>query len=126
MQRLAEGQHIGLAGVIDRHAGAGQEGGDRRHVENAAAMPGEAVDKGKRQFGERADVEVDHGELLGMAEISGRAGQSEAGIVDHDRGLEAARRKLRRNARDRIALLEIDRQHRRPRPAGGRDFIGER
>src|SRR6202034_510786 len=75
---------------------------------------------------ERANVEVDHAELLVTAESGGGTGQSEAGIVDHDRGLEAARGKLSRNARHRIALLEIDRQHRRPRLTGGGDFVGER
>src|SRR5258705_86943 len=36
VKRLAEREHIGLAGVVDRHAGAGHEGRDRRHIENAA------------------------------------------------------------------------------------------
>ena len=88
-------------------------------------MPGEAVDKGQRQFGERADVEVDHAKLFVSVEIGRRAGQPETGIVDHDRGLEAARRKLRRNARNRVALFKIDCQHRRPRPPGGGDFVGK-
>ena len=71
MQGLAERQHIGLAGVIDRHAGAGQEGRDRRHVENAAAMARQAVDESERQFGQRAHIEIDHGELLVAAERGG-------------------------------------------------------
>ena len=37
-----------------------------------------------------ADHILDHAELFGTVESRGRAGQSEAGIVDHAGGLEAA------------------------------------
>ena len=60
MQRLAERQHEGLAGVVHRRARPRQEARDRGDVEHAAAMPRQAVDEGERQVGERAHVEIDH------------------------------------------------------------------
>src|SRR5262249_36563733 len=47
VKRLAEREHIGLAGVVHRHAGTGHEGCNRRHVENAALAAFEAVDEGE-------------------------------------------------------------------------------
>src|SRR5262249_4225733 len=48
MQRLAEREHIGFAGVIDRHARTGHEGRDRGDVEDAATAALETVDEGER------------------------------------------------------------------------------
>src|SRR5712671_4489729 len=47
-QTFAERDYVGLAGIVDRHAGAGDEAGDRRDIENAAAMARKTVDEAQR------------------------------------------------------------------------------
>ena len=126
MQRLAERQHVSLARVVDGHAGPGQEGGQRSDIENAAAMPRQAIDEHQRQFGERPHIDVDHRQLLVAADSRGGAAKTEAGIVDDDGRLHCLGRKLCRDDGGGIAAFEIRRQHRRPRPAGRRDLVGER
>ena len=111
--------------MIDRHARTGQEAGDGGDIEDAAAVPGDAVEPAQRQVGERADVEIDHGELLGAVEIGGLAEQAEAGIVDHDRGLEAGGAQGVRQPRRAVGLAQIGGDHVRARMTGGGDLVGQ-
>ena len=86
----------------------------------------EAVDEGQRQLGERAHVEIDHGELLVAIELRRRADQPEAGIVDDNRRLEIARAELGGDAADGVRRARgRGGRHSRPRPAGRGDFVGE-
>ena len=82
-------------------------------------MAGETLDEAQRQVSERANVEIDHCELLRAVEACRRAAQAEAGVVDEDGRIETARGeragKLVRPAR----LGKIDRQQLRGSPAGG-------
>ena len=80
-------------------------------------MARQALDEGKRQFGQRAHIEIDHGELLGAVERGGRAGEPEAGIVDDVLRLEAARGEFGGERGGRFAPAEIAGKHSRPRPA---------
>src|SRR5439155_8329922 len=79
MERFTEGDHISLAGVIDRHARAGQKAGGRGDIEYPAFSTFEAVDKSQREVGERAHIQVYHGELRCAIELVGRSEQPEAG-----------------------------------------------
>ena len=117
MQRLAERKHIGFAGVIDRHAGTGHECRDGGDVEDAAAPAFEAVDEAEREFGERAHVDVDHGELLGAVEGIRRAEEAEARIVDDHVRLDAAALEGGGDRLRGIVAPEICGQNRRPRHA---------
>ena len=107
--------------------GSRQETGHRSDIENAAALARQAVDKGERQISERADIEVDHRQLLGAVERSGAADEAEAGIVDHD---IAARKPCAVSAspisRVAVAALQVGDDHQRPGAAGRRDLIGQR
>ena len=85
----------------------------------------QAVDERQRQLGERAHVEVDHGELLVAIELQGRPDQPEAGVVDHIRRLEIARAEFGGEKGNGARPLEIDAQHVGPRPAGRGDFVGQ-
>ncbi len=60
VQRFGEGQHIGFGGVVHGHARSRQEPGHRTDIEKPAAMAGKTIDKGNRQFGQCAHVEIDH------------------------------------------------------------------
>ena len=90
--------------------GPGRKARDRGDVENAAAMPREAVDESERQLGERPHVEIDHRELVVAVELGRCAGETKTRIVDDVVWLDAVRRERRgdaapphRAARDRAA-----------------------
>ena len=118
MERLAQRQHIGFAGVVDRHARPRHERGERGNIENAAAVAREAVDEAQRKIGERAHVELDHGELRRPIEPCRLPEQPVSRVVHDDGGLDAARGELLIDAITGAALHQIDRQDMRPRPAG--------
>ena len=88
-------------------------------------MARQAVDKAQRQIGERARVEVDHGELLGAVELGGGADQAEAGVVDDEVRLKASRAKLVGDHGRRVALDEVGRDDLRPRQAARFDRTGQ-
>ena len=117
VQSLAEREHERLAGIINGHTGPRHEGGNRGDVEDAAAMTREALHESERQFGERADVEIDHRELFVSTELIRPSDEPEGGIVDHDLRLKSARPQLRRETGDGIAALEIHSQQCRTLPA---------
>jgi hypothetical protein len=86
---------------------------------------GQGVDEGERQLGQRAHIEIDHGELRVAIEPCRLADEPEAGIVDHIRRLEIAGVELGGKKGSGARPLEIDDQHIGPRPAGRRDFVGK-
>src|SRR5262249_41428268 len=92
IERLAERDYKSLAGIIDRHTGPRQEAGDRSDIENAALAAFQAVNEGERKSGQRAHVDVDHGELLRAVERVGPPEQTEPGVVDDDFRLETEAR----------------------------------
>src|SRR5579862_7447960 len=89
-------------------------------------MAGEAVDEGQRQFRERADVEVDHAELLVARQVGGPSDESETGIVDDDLRLELEQQELPANPDCRVTLLEVHRHHDRTGMPRRGDVIGKR
>ena len=126
MQRLAEGDHIGLGGVIDRHAGAGQEAGHRSHVENAALAALERVDEREGEIGQRAHVEVDHRELRGTVEPVRGSDEAKTGIVDDRIRLQSAPGERLADLLRRIDGRDVQRQNGRPGAALGRNGVRKR
>ncbi|KIT81856.1 hypothetical protein QT20_00140, partial [Staphylococcus aureus] len=90
-QCFREREHIGLAGVVHGHAGSRQERGDRAEIEDTAAVADQLIGEAQRQVGQRADVDIDHVELVGAIACHREAEQAETGIVhqvfDLDPGL---------------------------------------
>ena len=107
--------------------GPRQKGRHRGEVENAAAMPREAVDEGEREFGQSPYIQIDHAELLAEAERGGRAAQPEACIIDSGSPARARAPPVRRRStsppsrRSRSANSTTG----RGRPFR-RDLVGER
>ena len=89
-------------------------------------MAREAVDEAQREVGQRADVEVDDGELLAAIEIGGESDQPEARVVDHELRLDAGGAQRRIEPVAAVARCQIHRNHQRPRMAACRDGIGHR
>src|SRR5262245_757745 len=126
VQRLAEREHIGLAGVIHRHAGTGHEGRDRRHVENAALAAFEAIDEGEREIGERTQVDIDHRKLLGAVERVRGSNEAEARIVDDHVRLETALLERLGDVARGIDARDVRSQNGRPARALRRNGIRQR
>src|SRR5581483_1358243 len=125
-QRLGEGQHIGLGGVIDRAAGTGQEAGDRADIEQPALVAGERLDEGERQFGERADVEVDHAQRLLAVARGGEPDQAEGGVVDDVLRLEVVRAQRLGDRLRGAGRGEVGDDHRRHARTRGGDLRRQR
>src|SRR5438105_4357034 len=94
VERLAKREHIGLASIVDRHAGPRKQPGDRGDIDDSAAVAGEALDKAQRQIGKRTDIELDHGELLATVEIRSENAQAKFRLVTNYCRLEATRTML--------------------------------
>ena len=84
-------------------------------------MPRQAVNEREREVGERADVEIDHAELLVARKPGGAADQTETGVVDDGLRLKPAGRQRLADPRGRVGLRQVDRQHRRLWPPTGFD-----
>jgi hypothetical protein len=85
---------------------------------------GERIDEGQRQLGEEANVEVDHGELLGMIELERLADQAEACIVDDVSRLDRMGGDLGFDRLSGVGSREVDRQHQRARTSRRGDLVG--
>ena len=119
VQRLGEGEHIGLAGIIDRHVRARLEGRGRGDVEDRAraALAHHRQDK-MAELGQRADVEVDHLAELAERPVRETAAEAEAGIVDQSADAEALPPPARRSGwRRRLPSKGPPRRHGPRRPA---------
>jgi len=103
--------------------GPRQKGGDRGTLSTPPCWPHHAGQQAQREVDQRADIEVDHVELLGTIERGGFAHQAEPGIVDEDRGLKAPRREIICQCAHTLRPRQIAGQHHRPRPAGGSDVV---
>ena len=126
MERFAEGEHVGLAGVIDRPARPRHESRQRSHVEDAASAALEAVDEGEREIGKRAHVQVDDRELFGAVELVRGPDEPGPGVVDNHLRLEAVPLECRGDYLRRIGARDIRGNDRRPRQALGRDRVRQR
>jgi hypothetical protein len=88
-------------------------------------VPLQRGDERKRQIGERPHVEIDHRELFLEIDLGRRAGQAEAGVVDHDVGLDVVHGQQIADAIDRVGLPKIDRHHQWALVAERRDRVGK-
>jgi hypothetical protein len=90
-----------------------------------AAVAGEAVDKGKRQLGQRAHVEIDHLQLFVVIERAGGSHQAEACVVDHELRLNAlCRQRIADHARD-SRFQQVGRDDNRSRRTGRGNFVSQ-
>ena len=105
--------------------GPGRKPATEADVENAAFAALQAVDEGEREIGQRAHVEIDHGELLGAVERARGADQTEARIVDHGLRLEITRRQCRGDVVRRARAARRPPAERSGVAAGG-DGVGHR
>ncbi len=90
--RLGQGDHVGLAGVVDRLVWPRNVAPERADVEDAAAPArphaGQIV---ARQRAQRPDVEVDHSQHAVRRAVMERPGQADPGVVDDHIGIGAVR-----------------------------------
>ncbi len=113
IERLAERDHIGLAGVIDRRRRPREKARDRRDIENAATMALYAIHESERQVGQRAHVEIDHAEQFVAVAVGGIAVQAEAGVVDDVLRLQIAHFERQSDPRHGVVFRKIDRKDQR-------------
>jgi hypothetical protein len=85
-------------------------------------MAGETVDKGKRQLGQRAHVEIDHV----MVERAGGSHQAEPCIVDQELRLDALCRERIADHTRNPRLEQIGRKNNRPGCADRGNFVSQR
>ena len=89
--RFREGEYVGFGRVIDRHEGAGLEGGGRGDVQYLAAA---SRDHGRKQsmsqLGDCLDVQAEHGKLHVEIGLVKGPEISESGIIDEGSDLEPA------------------------------------
>ena len=88
-------------------------------------MTRKTVGKDQRQFGERADIQIDHAELLVPRQRGRRADQSKAGVIDDKLRLKFEQEKLLANLDRGVTLFEVCGQHHRTRLASRCDLVGQ-
>ena len=113
-ERLAEAQHIGLAGEIDRHARAGLKAGDRRDQHDLAPPARDHAGQYEvGQLGQRDDVDLQHLADPRRIDPVEPAQGAEPGVVDQDVDREAAAGDVMRQGGGGAGLRQIGRDHRR-------------
>ena len=89
-------------------------------------MTGETVDKGERQLGQHAHIEVDHLQLLVAVARAGKTYQAKAGIVDDKLRLVALRRQTLADQMRGAGLEKIGCNDDRPTRSSRGNFIRQR
>jgi hypothetical protein len=88
-------------------------------------MAGKTIDKGDRQFGQCAHVEIDHLKLLAAVARRRQADQSKTCIVDDELWLRPIRRQRVTDLPHGVGRRQVARNYDRPPCAGCRDLVGK-
>ena len=110
-KRGGERVHICFRCVIGGHVRSGDVAGDRTHVEDAAASSRHhAWKKSQRQFGQRANIDIDKVQLLAGGSLGRRPEHAETGAIDQHVAVEAAVGQARLDPVGGAGVEEVDGQ----------------